>query len=212
MCFSEKISWIAFFIGMIATFILLLFSIEANNLYITLIALGFFSVVMVQFFEALLWRGYEKIGSYGIIISTIMQPIIFGLLLLYPTNDIWKKALIGVLLVFYIVYILYSLFSNDKSNIINPNSECNNHLYYKPWSNFPFGGAPYLIMLFLIFALLLPFEISSIVITLLIITLMLSVLVYPCAVGSLWCFFAISVPIILIIYLIFNESFLKTIN
>lgn len=205
MCFSERVSWGAFFIGMITTFVLLLFSIETNNLYLTLIALGFFSVVMVQFFEALLWKGHTKIGSYGIIIATIMQPIIFGLLLLYPTNDLWKKALIGTLLIFYIIYILYSLFSNEKSNIINPNSECNNHLDYKPWSNFPFGGAPYLIMLILIFALLLPFELSSIVITLLIITLMLSILIYPCAVGSLWCFSAISLPVILIIYLLMNN-------
>jgi hypothetical protein len=148
----------------------------------------------------MLWRGHKILGSHGILIATILQPIIFGLLLLYPSNDVWKKALIGIFIVFYIIYIVYSLISVENSGLVDITPECN-HLGYKPWDKFPFYGIPYVLLLFLVFAVLLPFELSSIVIALLAITLGLSILIYPCAVGSLWCFSAVVIPFVFLGYL-----------
>jgi hypothetical protein len=199
MCFNETVSWAAFFIGSIFNILLVTLAIKYQSLHLIALSIALQFVIIIQFFEAMVWRGNEKFGTYGVLLFTILQPLIFGLLLLYPENAQWKKLLIGVLVVFYMAYIVLSL--NERSGYDQLKrktcTDGNNHLVYNFWNEFPMRSVPYLITLFLILLLLLPSPINYIASLIFVVTLATSFLVYPCAPASIWCLFAVSTPIIL---------------
>ena len=83
MCFNEPISWIAFGIGMSAIVATLILS---SDPIIIGLSVAFISVVLVQFFEAMAWKGYDKMGANGILALTLLQPVIFAMILLYANT------------------------------------------------------------------------------------------------------------------------------
>jgi hypothetical protein len=209
MCFNEPVSWASFLVGTIFNLLLITLAISYDSLHLIALSLALQFVIFIQFFEAMVWRGNEKFGTYGVLLFTLLQPLIFGMLLLYPENAWWKKLFIGVILVFYIAYIILSL--NERSGYDKlERATCtdgSNHLVYNFWYEFPMGSIPYLITALLIILILLPSPINYITAFILAITYGTSMLVYPCAPASIWCLFAVSTPIILWIMLYIWPSF-----
>lgn len=198
MCYNEPVSWGAFIIGTMANIAMIYLAIENNLLPLIVFGLAFEAVIIVQLFEALAWRGYEKVGANGVLVATIMQPIIIGLALLYLPNDSWRKVVIGITLIAYTIYIVLSLNNRPNFTEFEDNPRCP-HLVYSFWDYFPMKTFPYLAAMLLIFLLLLTTPLREITLGFLIFTLALSGLLYPCAVGSLWCLFSAGLPIILIL-------------
>lgn len=196
MCFSQRVSWGAFIFGIISSIALLLWATTKNWIELQLIALWLIFVVTIQFFEALAWMGYNKIGAYGILTFIPIQPIVLALLLLLiPNIPIQFKVITIVLISIYLIYLIDGMNSIPRFDSLTTTENCS-HLVQTYWNNLPLKGFPYMLMMFIVPLLLLPTKMALTLITLEIITLSSAYLVYPCSVGSLWCLFAVFAPII----------------
>lgn len=207
MCYSEPVSWTAFIIGTIVN-ILLILTFKHIPIVVAL-ALFFQFVVMVQLFEALAWRGYESIGANGILILTSLQPIVLGLLVLYINDNEIVRLILGTLIVFYMIWLVYSLNNSPEFNSLKK-GECG-HLDYSFWRNI--GSLPYFLLLFIVILCIVPSDIALIVLITVMATLFLSQFIYTCntETPSLWCLFSVITPIILYIYLMYR-GYSSTLN
>jgi hypothetical protein len=200
MCYNEPISWVAFIIATVANIAVVYLGIANNILPIIAFGFAFQAVIMVQFFEALAWRGYDTLGANGVLLFTILQPVIIALALMYLPNDSWRKIIISVVIIAYLMYVVLSLNNAPKFDDLSESTDCP-HLVYSYWSNYPMLSIPYLLSILLVLCLLLTTPLREIVVGYLALTLILSITLYPCAPGSLWCLSATGLPIILILIL-----------
>jgi hypothetical protein len=210
MCFNKEVSWGAFVFGEITAIALLLYATQKNWLELQIIALWFMFIVTVQFFEALAWMGYDKLGAYGVLTFIPFQPILLALLfILVPTISIEIKVIAIVLISIYIMTLLLNFNSIPKFDSLSTTSECN-HLVQSYWGNMQFGSIFYLFLMFIIPILFLSPKLAISVVLLEILTFATSFYFYPCSVAGLWCFFAVSAPILLLIFA--NAGFIENNN
>jgi hypothetical protein len=221
MCWSETVSWSTFIIGTIINIGVVIWLPVP-----VIIALAFFWqwVLFVQFFEALAWRNKKsgkknKVATNGVLLITMSQPILLGFILLILSsylsgqgiNDgitFEAKAVVIIALFLYILWAFYSLNNSKKYNHLDTSDKCE-HLVYTWWEDFTWKAFPYLITAFLVLALLLrPASLAVFVILFLIFTLVLTSIIYPGNMGSMWCWFSAISPLVvgLFYYFVFVKS------
>lgn len=203
MCYNETVSWSSFFIGTMFNLLLLVNFIHMPIIVALAIFLQF--VVMVQFFEAIAWRGDKKIGADFILILTTLQPVVLALLLFcVPGTNYWGKVILSVIVVIYLMWLVYSLNNSPNFKSLEP-GECS-HLDYSFWKNI--GSLPYFILAFFAILLIQPTDVAIVVLITLLTTLFLSSFLYTCKneTPSLWCLFSVVTPIVLYFYLKFNQK------
>lgn len=198
MCYNEQVSISVFVVGTIFNLLLLFTFIHIPIVVALAIFLQF--VVMVQLVEGFAWLGYHETTSSMILCLTTLQPVVLALLLFYvPETHYWGKVIIGLLIVIYLMWLVYSLNNSPNFKSLEP-GECG-HLDYSFWKNI--GSVPYFILAFFAILLIQPADIGLVVLITLLITLFLSSFLYTCKneTPSLWCLFSVITPIVLYCYL-----------
>lgn len=213
MCINSETSLIAFLLGTIFNYYVLK---TTENINFKIVAYIYQFVLLVQLFEFFIWKDNEcgeinKFATKGLVIVTILQPIIILLIILYNTEETNKenKLFTNLLIILFIIYIFYSIIKKrmniNKIDCIKITDKCK-HIEYKWFENFRFwdlfyGGS------ILITSLLLIKDTQFIIyqFMFLIIISIINEIFYKCGKGSMLCLYGAIGPI-------FNYILMKIIN
>jgi len=212
MCFSARISLLAFTFGIIGSILVYTLDGPSNKI----ISLFFAFISFLQLIEYFLWK-HQICDNYNKLLSKIgmwlnhLQPVVLGLLVIF-FNTVPTIYYVSLIIFLYLCVIIpYSLQYKDIGNL-----QCTirdiktQHLSWK-WNGLKYANLIYslffLSALILIFYIGLPnktLKIYAVITT--IITYISSALIYRNNVGSLWCFYSAFIPIIYYLYCkIFNK-------
>lgn len=200
MCFSYTASITTFLIGTAGT-IYNLIKFRDNPVY-TYINIFWFAAILMQLWEALIWKRYKcKLMSKMAMYTNLSQP--FWLLILLPhvlkNNEIDTKEVLGiVLLLFFYIYSIKDYFNKDYGCTLTKTG-----VNLKWWEN-NYGGNVYFIVVISLLILLIKskFLMSSQVIYFVVSLITSKIFYKPNQVASVWCFFASLAPIYN--YFVFN--------
>jgi hypothetical protein len=153
----------------------------------------------------LVWRGINsdnpnpKMCDHGVkalYVTTLIQPLIFALAATYTSRRWVLGAIISGLYAVYAIYAGTFVNQSDLScDAVKPTKDCP-HIRFDWWKKTPYQSWIYLLTVAITFVLLLrTIQLSVKLGLFLIVSLMLSLKFYPCAPGSLWCWFSASAPI-----------------
>ena len=214
MCFSSSMSLFSFITGMIGC--ILVYSLGGPSNKILALFIGFFA--FMQFIEYLLWN-HQKCDNYNKLISKIgmwlnhLQPIVLGLLAIIFNPTIPYFIISIIILLYLCVIIPYSLQYKDIGKL-----ECTiknlktDHLKWV-WNYLHYNVLVYVLFLLavvLIFLYGLPNkELGIYAAIVAVVTYLSSVVIYKNDVGSMWCFYAVFIPLL---YYLYCKTFNKFIN
>ena len=201
MCWSEPVSWITLIIGTIFNIISV---IVINKPIVIATSIIWQFALLMQFFDALIWRDQKcgklnKFATKGAYISNMLQPIVAFIVLIFITkSSMVYKGITGTLVTVYIAYIL--LKAKEMKNIECVKPICG-HLNYDWWNNMKGGGLLYVITLVSVVLLLSqPFLFGVMESSYILLTLLVSMIVYKKTVPSMWCWMAAFAPLFTIIF------------
>lgn len=195
MCWNAPVSIASFLTGIIVSFGIGFLALKQQKYELAVLSFGWSWVLCMQLFEYYLWIDPSNNLFYSrwAFVFNITQPLLLGFIFLaffeHPTPN---KITACLLLFLYTFYMLYY----TKDLIINVSEK--NHIQYNWWGKeLPYGGLVYILTLCAVFLLLVrPFGWSSRTLAVILILLLLSAIFYSDCVASLWCFYAISIPVI----------------
>lgn len=219
MCFNEQVSWINLILGWTICSALYL---TAYNNEEKVIAIFFAFTILMQLWEALLWRtlgtncsNINTVYSIAAMISNHLQPILFlALCLIFlpypsPARNYLLTATYVIMAVYILIIIPYSyvyLKMEDKCTYTTKHGS----LYWK-WNNLEvfsdsidvyYRFICYAVFLLLMTLIALTFfnEYRILLASLIFLTFMASAYIYDGrkVVGSMWCFFALIAPLIIL--------------
>ena len=204
MCWNEEVSWTTFIIGTLAN-IMLVNKIKDKKIYA--IAIIWQWVLLMQFFEALIWRNKEcnklnKFASIGAFIANITQPLVVFLALLFLTKQSNKFKIVGGIAVFIYLSYVFVNFNKNSIECVKPRKECR-HLEYGWFSKEQktYEGLLYLIALFSLLLLAKPSKIFMPQFFLILGTFILAnITQLKCGLASTWCWLAAFAPIFTYLY------------
>ena len=146
-----------------------------------------------------------KIAKTGSYISNVLQPVVaFICYIIVSKVNVSLKIAASIVCLGYISYILGSSVNSDKMDChTDISDDC--HIKYNWWENRHKngGGVIYLISLILIILLLLrPFKFSILSSLYIVITLVITMLIYPQTgtVANMWCWFAAFAPFFTLVF------------
>jgi len=146
-----------------------------------------------------------KIAKTGSYISNVLQPVVaFICYIIVSKVNVSLKISASIVCLGYISYILGSSVNSDKMDChTDISDDC--HIKYNWWENRHKngGGVIYLISLILIILLLLrPFKFSILSSLYIVITLVITMLIYPQTgtVANMWCWFAAFAPFFTLVF------------
>jgi len=193
MCWNATASLSAFIIGVLICIIIASVSIKEKKYELAALSIGWIWVIFMQFWEYFVWK-YPENTLYPKMTSlfNISQIVILGLIYLtfFRTQHTIFRTLAFLILFFYVCFFLYS------SDVPKITKTCG-HLEYNWWSNIRYSGLVYILSLVSIFLFLIrPFWWSVITMAYILLLLLISRLFYSQSIASMWCFFAVSVPLL----------------
>lgn len=212
MCWSEQVSWLSFIIGSAINMWVASRDWGVQRSKILALCLLWQWVLFVQVAEAYIWRGNTtsndnlvRVASMSQYLLILTQPIILGLAFLAigaPEAPYENKILAGSLLGAYVVWCLYSVWKVPDMSLTRPGC-AEKHLEMTWWNKIPGGAIPYLVAIAAVVMLLIrPMNVMWWCLAFVFGTLLASSLFYSCGTGSMWCWFAVSAP--LVTWLIFK--------
>ncbi len=203
MCFNYKVSIITFFIGMITSYNLIK---NGNPKYKNenfIIGTFFYFVSCIQLMEFLFWidlnneLGVNHIATLLGPLLSAGQPLIIYLIkvLYYKPIPTKKDYIIGYINLMYFIYFILAYKIFISRNILTTTTHANNHLVW-PWLKVfnPFFNV-ILIAINIFYLGNFKYNLTTFLITYFF--YFLSFKYYAYNVGELWCFFGISIPIIM---------------
>ena len=206
MCYNFETSLTTFIIGTIVT-LFSFYKIE-NKIHRVLI-LSWYSPILMQFWETLIWKDYKcNLSTKFAFITNIIQPFMIPLmfLLLYPEYIIQNKEkfyLVGIILVIYL-WSIKDYFTKNYGCIKSEEG-----IELKWWSDT--GANNHFVAIILILLLLLKPKLAIFQIALFTISIVISFqlnntkpLNNAGRIGSLWCWIASFIPIVNHLYFIIN--------
>ena len=206
MCFNEYVSIATFIVTTITNYILL--KTFRNSKEIMSVVIIWQWIILMQFFEAIIWISKHKetalntIGSYGAYIANILQPMIVYLSIILLTKQSREyKLVFGVLMLLYLGYCLERYISKIRKKIryLDNKGKCSN-IYYVWWSDMN-GGLIYVILLLLLFIFASPHRVYIPQLLYILFTLLLTIYTNKsCGNASIWCFMATLAPLLTLIY------------
>lgn len=192
MCWNATSSLSAFVIGIIICLIVASLGIKEKKYELTALSLLWIWVIFMQFWEYLVWKyPNNKFFQKMTFLFNLSQIYILGLIFLtfFNNQNLICRGLAFLIIFFYICFFIYY---TDSPKITKKSG----HLEYNWWNNIPFSGVLYIFSLFALFLLIIrPFWWSFITVCYILILLLISFLFYSKSVASMWCFFAVSVPL-----------------
>jgi len=213
MCWNKEVSFLTLIIGTIFN-LLLWFSYPQPYVRITICMWQF--VLFMQLFEGISWISKDKkdqqlsdFSTKGAFIFNVLQPIIVALLCISISESATTKYVLIALIMIYLILLLHSVSSTSFKESLFEDEKCN-HLRLYWWKHFStWVFIFYMALLIVSFLSFTPLHFGIFQICYIIITLILSTLLYPCTYGSIWCWFAAFSPILIYIYLKLGpESFI----
>jgi len=212
MCYNKDISLYTYLIGLVASFLL----IQKKDKDLKILGCFFLFVIHMQLIEYFLWTNNKcnmrniNLSHIGTIVNFI-QPIILYLVILYYNKELYiknKQILDSIIIIYIIGLIIYSitLFPLGCTNVTKLSSP------YLQWSWFFKKNSVIIALLFPIaFTILLycglnsPYNLYLSLVC--IISFIISFIIYKKqrAFGSLWCWFAVFIPIGLLLIDTFNN-------
>ncbi len=156
---------------------------------------------MVQLGEALIWRGYKKIGTYIAFLAVWLQPIFLGYMV-YTHLPNYTNIVLALLTLYIISSIstLNSLSNNTYTPIVcGECADSGTHIDFTIWGTNTTMGVLYMICCLLFVSFLFPS--SPYVCGFLVATLLISQIYYKRVFASLWCWFAVFTPLICVLTL-----------
>lgn len=196
MCWNATSSIVSFCLGVLLSMAVAWKAIDEGKRALAVLALGWVWVVFMQLWEYFLWmsdkNNNQALSRYAYVFN-IMQVTILGMIYLtFFTQDKKNRAAAFMVMIFYTFYMLYF-----SPVIGNTSPSCDGHLEYKWWKEIPLGGVVYLVSLIAIFLLLVrPLYWSVCTLSYILLLFLLSYLLFHYSVASMWCFFAVSVPVV----------------
>jgi len=194
MCWNAPVSLITFIAGCITCIIIGIVSYKQRKYELMALSFGWIWVICMQLWEYFIWKNPNHQNMFKMAyLFNITQVILLGLIYLcfFKNQGTINRCIAFIILLFYTCYFLYQ----KQDRYINVKND-SGHLDYKWWNKSSYSSMVYLISLILIFLVLVrPFRWSVMTITYIILLLLLSKLFYSNSVASMWCFFAVSVPI-----------------
>ena len=203
MCWSEPVSWASFLVGTLFN-VVLIKTIPDPSIYSIVFMWQW--VLFMQFFDALMWRDQEcgkvnRLATKGAYINTALQPVIPYFALIAVTQVSTKHKLMATIitLVYLIAAVHYLGNSKREIECTKFSKDCN-HLQYtwEPFQSIPF--VLYAVFIPLLLLLLGATNMAWFQISYIIVTYLLSYFIYPCALGSMWCWFAAFAPVFTYMY------------
>jgi len=186
-----------------------------KNTVITVLSIFWEWLLLMQVFEAIAWGSQPKNGdgcsntnkmaANGALIANVTQPIvIFLLLIIFTPVDIQNKIIATVIIFAYICWLLYALNQTSPFTCFTQGKDCQN-LDLAWWGQFDKSayeiGYAFVIIICAIFLLLLrPMDLAWAAVIFIIATVAISATFYGCGMGSVWCWFAASAPLITGLY------------
>jgi hypothetical protein len=212
MCFSPEISIITFLLGIFTSYL----AYQLNTHDDKIIGLFFGFIIFMQLIEFLLWN-HQICDDYNRSLSIVgmlinhLQPVLLGLLILYYNKNINKKFIYYLLFFYIIIITVYSLQFNYSKQCTLKNNY--NHLEWQ-WNYMYMHYIVYTIFLLTIF-LLFKYGLKSkrngnLIALVGLLFFIISKFIYTntTAVGAMWCFFVVSIPLIWY-YLRINKLYLE---
>lgn len=202
MCWNATASLSAFFSGLLASLGVSIIAYRQKKWELMALAIGWTWVIGMQLWEYFIWKNptsNETFTSLAFIFN-ITQILVLGLIFLtfFNNQGMVSRTMAMVLLLVYTCYMLYFIPQLGTMQV-KPVS-CTDglpHLEYPWWMEIPYGGVLYILTLIMIFLLLVrPLEWSVKTITMIMALFFFSWTFYAKSVASMWCFFAVSIPIL----------------
>lgn len=202
MCWSAAASLSAFLSGLLVSVGVSIFAYRQKKWSLMALAVGWTWVIGMQLWEYFIWRNPTSNETYASLayVFNITQILVLGLIFLtffHNQGMVCRGVAMGVLLL-YTCYMLY--FSPQMGSMNVRPVSCTDglpHLQYPWWTMMPLGGLIYILSLILIFLLLVrPLAWSVKTIAMIMTLFFFSWTFYSKSVASMWCFFAVSMPIL----------------
>ena len=203
MCWNATASLTALILGTVLSLVTALVAMKQKKWSVVVLSLGWLWVIGMQYWEYLLWTSpvssdANAFASRWAYIFNVTQVLVLGLLFLAFADShlgVWNKVSAVVILLVYACYIMY--YAPDMTTLRTTKASCEEpHLHYPWWDQMPYGGAIYLMALILLFLLIVrPLAWSVGTITLIMSLFAMSMTFYSSSVASMWCFFAVFVPV-----------------
>ena len=198
MCFNAEVSITTYTIGVLGCIYLLYNKYTPESIFLLW-------VIHMQLIEFFLWKNQpcnnmnKKIGKIGMIVNNL-EPIILWLAIIYFSKKKlpnWMHVVMGSFILFTL-YISYNSYTRDSCTVVTDDSSP--HLNWL-WNNEGnFNEIYYLFFLIVcillaIFGLTYGYHMAMI----LLISYLLSYIIYvkSKSLGSMWCFFAAFVPLLI---------------
>jgi len=202
MCFSARSSIISFTVGIVGALLCTTLGTVSDRI------VGFFLgfVASMQGIEYLLWT-HQECDDYNRLVSKIgmilnhLQPIVLGIVLLYLNSNNMNNHFILLLMAAY----LFVIVPYSQQFLDNPDIECtvkrddNEHLRWR-WNEMENYQFVYIFFLMTLVGLCLlgfpKFEYGMYGAIVTMFSFLTSTIFYSNAVGALWCYYTVYVPII----------------
>ena len=194
MCWNATTSIVSFIVGVLVSCFIAWKALSEGKRALAVLSLGWTWVVFMQLWEYFIWinPNNQTVSRYAYVFNVTQVLFLALIYLTFFTQYKENRAIAFVVVLLYMFYILY------YSPPIEPTTVgCNGHLEYPWWKKIPMGGAIYLVSLILIFILLIqPFYWSMYTLAYILLLFGLSYWLFKYSVASMWCFFAVSVPMV----------------
>ena len=206
MCYNKDISIYTYIIGLVSSYLL----IRNDKPTLKILGCFFMVVIQMQLVEYFLWTN-NKCNSYNIKISNVgaflnfIQPIVLYLAILYYNDTISKenKKIINITIFLYIVSLfiyslnLFPIGCSSVTSISSPYLQWG--WVYKKYPNFITVMFPIAFIILMYFGLDKPYNLY--ISFLCIASFLISFIIYKKqrAFGNIWCWFAVFIPIIILI-------------
>lgn len=192
MCWNETASLSAFITGIIICLSVGSISYYQKKYELMALSIGWIYVIFMQFWEFLIWKfPNNKFYVDMTYLFNITQISLLGLIFLtfFTNQPKICRFFIFFVLTFYICFFSYQTCNH------NDITHQSGHLEYNWWSN-SYSSYIYIFSLIFIFLCIIrPFWWSAGTLLIILLFLLLSKIFYSKSVASMWCFFAVSVPL-----------------
>ena len=207
MCWNEQVSWITFILG---TVLCIATALYIKNRAVTAVCLVWFWVLLMQFFEALMWRDkscgqLNKFATNGAYVANIMQPVAIFLICIAIMPDIkpTPKMIAALLIAMYLCFMFYKAFRMRAPACTASCVEYGDckHLHYSWWDGGGAGGWFYtLIVIAMILLLLKPFKFALFQAGFVLLTLLVATRFFGKSSASMWCWMAAFAPLFVALF------------
>jgi len=212
MCYNKDISLYTYLIGLVASFLL----IQKKDKDLKILGCFFLFVIHMQLIEYFLWTNNKcnmrniNLSHIGALIMFI-QPIILYLLIFNYNKELYikNKIKINIILIIYVILLIIyciNLFPIGCTNVTKLSSPYLQwSWFYKKNPKFLTLCFPIALMILIYYGLTKPYNLYVSLIC--IISFIISFIIYKKqrAFGSLWCWFAVFIPIGLLLIDTFNN-------